>query len=322
MEGVEKASCKAQKICYNSDMELHNCKEGYGSCNDSKQLNEKDFSRKRAAFTLAEVLITLGIIGVVAAVVMPTIINDIQDRQLTAMWKKKYSEISNIYFQTREEIGGGNLCVDNKGEGYSTSISCSKIGQRARYTTLSPEFVDKFVSHLKVVDSCGKPEYGESKQCRNFTHKWIGYCNTVAARGYYTSLKQNKTLKGSTTSTSCNTAGGLYTGWDMAHKAVLLADGSVIYFGGHATGIISVDVNGFSKGPNVVGRDVFAVMVNEDWAKPLGAEGTFNTGANGTTCECSKDYGLESGQGFMGSSDLLNGQVLSGTCCSATKLSK
>ncbi len=143
-------------------------------------------------FTLAEVLITLGIIGIVASITLTTLINDMQDRQLTAMWKKKYSEISNIYNIVKEEIGE-DFCIDNKS---------------------------------------GK------------------------------------------------------------------------------------------KGPNVVGRDVFAVMLNEDWAKPLGADGTFNTSANGKTCECSKNYGLESAQGFLGSSNLLDGRMLSGTCCSAVKLQK
>ena len=38
---------------------------------------------KQAAFTLAEVLITLGIIGVVAAVTMPIIVANIQDRVRT-----------------------------------------------------------------------------------------------------------------------------------------------------------------------------------------------------------------------------------------------
>lgn len=273
----------------------------------------------RLAFTLAEVLITLGIIGVVASITMTTIIPKIQDRQYTAMWKKKYSEISNIYYQVREEMGGGNICVETK-TGYINSTKCSKVPQWARYTTLSPEFVEKFVSHLNVVDSCGHPEYGESKECSNYYFKWIGYCDKVSAGGYYGSLIQNKGQKGSTRSTSCESAGGLYTGWEMSRKAVLLADGSVIYFGGHTTGFISVDVNSFGKGPNVLGRDLFAVMVNEDWAKPLGAEGTYNTGRNPYPCKCSKDYGVESGQGFLGSSDLLNGSMLSGACCSAIKL--
>ena len=48
-------------------------------------LNKKIFiknlvkSQRYAGFTLAEVLITLGIIGVVAAMTIPTLMNNIQD---------------------------------------------------------------------------------------------------------------------------------------------------------------------------------------------------------------------------------------------------
>ncbi len=50
--------------------------------------------RKFNAFTLAEVLITLGIIGVVAAMTMPTLINSTQGAQYKAAYKKALSAIS------------------------------------------------------------------------------------------------------------------------------------------------------------------------------------------------------------------------------------
>ena len=49
---------------------------------------------KRFGFTLAEVLITLGIIGVVAAMTMPTLINSTQGAQYKAAYKKALSAIS------------------------------------------------------------------------------------------------------------------------------------------------------------------------------------------------------------------------------------
>jgi len=49
---------------------------------------------KRFGFTLAEVLITLGIIGVVAAMTMPTLINATQGAQYKAAYKKALSAIS------------------------------------------------------------------------------------------------------------------------------------------------------------------------------------------------------------------------------------
>src|SRR5574344_448018 len=49
---------------------------------------------KRFGFTLAEVLITLGIIGVVAAMTMPTLMNATNGAQFKAAYKKALSAIS------------------------------------------------------------------------------------------------------------------------------------------------------------------------------------------------------------------------------------
>lgn len=48
------------------------------------------------AFTLAEVLITLGIIGVVAAMTLPSVINSTKNKQLEAAFKKQYSQITKV----------------------------------------------------------------------------------------------------------------------------------------------------------------------------------------------------------------------------------
>lgn len=52
--------------------------------------------KRKNAFTLAEVLITLGIIGVVAAMTLPTLINTTNNKQLEAQLKKTYSELNQI----------------------------------------------------------------------------------------------------------------------------------------------------------------------------------------------------------------------------------
>jgi len=49
--------------------------------------------RTVAGFTLAEVLITLLIIGVVASIVVPALISDTQDAELHTAWRKAYSNI-------------------------------------------------------------------------------------------------------------------------------------------------------------------------------------------------------------------------------------
>lgn len=48
------------------------------------------------AFTLAEVLITLGVIGIVAAMTIPTLLNKTNDEEYRAGLKKAYSELSQV----------------------------------------------------------------------------------------------------------------------------------------------------------------------------------------------------------------------------------
>ena len=49
------------------------------------------------AFTLAEVLITLGIIGVVAAMTLPTLIQEQNNKALEAAFKKSYANLNNAF---------------------------------------------------------------------------------------------------------------------------------------------------------------------------------------------------------------------------------
>ena len=66
-----------------------------------------------AAFTLAEVLITLGIIGVVAAMTMPTLINNINKKHWITGYKKAFSELSQIHQLLNSETGGSYMAKCN-----------------------------------------------------------------------------------------------------------------------------------------------------------------------------------------------------------------
>lgn len=55
------------------------------------------------AFTLAEVLITLGIIGVVAAITIPALMNNIQDAQYKTAYKKAFSVLTQALQQTAND---------------------------------------------------------------------------------------------------------------------------------------------------------------------------------------------------------------------------
>ena len=62
-------------------------------------------SKKINAFTLAEVLITLGVIGVVAAMTLPTLIQNYQKKQTVVQLKKAYSELSQAISMAQKDFG-------------------------------------------------------------------------------------------------------------------------------------------------------------------------------------------------------------------------
>ncbi len=64
---------------------------------------------RRVAFTLAEVLITLGIIGVVAALTIPSIIHKYKSIVLQNQLKKSYSNIQQAVLFMKEDLGIDNL---------------------------------------------------------------------------------------------------------------------------------------------------------------------------------------------------------------------
>ena len=83
--------------------------------------------RKRAAFTLAEVLITLAIIGVVAALTIPTLVQKYKERETVTRVKEFYSVFSQAYQLAILEHGtfdqwnlGNTVRIDN--EDGSTSL--------------------------------------------------------------------------------------------------------------------------------------------------------------------------------------------------------
>lgn len=67
----------------------------------------KDHIINKKAFTLAEVLITLGIIGVVAALTMPALIANYQKKETVTKLKKFYSVMSQAI--TRSELANENV---------------------------------------------------------------------------------------------------------------------------------------------------------------------------------------------------------------------
>ena len=65
----------------------------------------KLYVKRKIAFTLAEVLITLGVIGVVAAMTLPTLIFNYQKKVVANRLKQTYSLIYQSIEKSKAEYG-------------------------------------------------------------------------------------------------------------------------------------------------------------------------------------------------------------------------
>ena len=79
---------------------------------------------RKSAFTLAEVLITLAIIGVVAAMTIPTLISDYQEKVTVTKVKKMYSTLANAY--SMYVINNGEVSAEWTAEGAKTVFEAFK----------------------------------------------------------------------------------------------------------------------------------------------------------------------------------------------------
>lgn len=231
-------------------------------------------------FTLSEVLITLGIIGIVAAITIPTIISNTQDKQNIVHWRKMYSAINQAFIQTIQE--GYVPCPIN-----SYNRSCDEILAWPRHTEMDITFIEKMADKFNISEVC------TSAECH--------HNGTVWAPDYY---RRYNTL-----------AGGKVASYNLSTYRVRLATGELIMFGGtHGGPWISVDVDGFGKGKDTVGKDLFIIKVYDKFLRPMGAQNTYGTNEFPNGCGCSKDIG-EKTSSYI--SDTAGQGVVSGACCSA-----
>ena len=111
---------------------------------------------KKSGFTLAEVLITLGVIGVVAAITIPSLIQKQTERATITKLKKEYSIMSNALMNAISEYGAPEhweeVITYKNGENEEVERNTSGIYLITKY--------------LKVVENCGF----EAKGC--FAHRY------------------------------------------------------------------------------------------------------------------------------------------------------
>lgn len=200
-----------------------------------------------SAFTLAEVLITLAIIGVVAAITIPTLMNKISDAETTAKLKKEYSILSQAAMNAANENGGSlaNACAAD-----SDSIC----------------FGNLFKPYLKTVKYC--PGDG-TKDCWHKSGEFYFFDDTPIDQnwsGYITVILSDGTLISFTgLNANCVSAP------DEIYKATSFC------------GYSYVDINGFKK-PNTLGKDIFEFKYTPNSVIPSGSPQITKDATFGNAC--------------------------------------
>ena len=205
----------------------------------------------KVAFTLAEVLITLGIIGVVAAMTLPSLIQNYQKKALATQTQKFYSTMSQAVKQYMADYGVDDLRnTPLAGDNYEDWASPEAIASIRDFAT----------KYLKVVKECNPSNEDDNN------------CFAPVYRKWDNSIPDGENTHSFTTS------------WYPSRRDYVLADGSVItigYWGNkELPGPIElyVDVNG-KKGPNRVGYDL--------WNMTIFYDGVIDE--SGVTPECRKE---------------------------------
>ena len=99
-------------------------------------LKSSHFSLKSAAFTLAEVLVTLGIIGVVSAMTVPTLMQNYQRQSYVTQLHKVYNEMSQGFQQMMTDRNALNL-------------------KETGLLNTTEQATETFKNYFKVVQDCG-----------------------------------------------------------------------------------------------------------------------------------------------------------------------
>ncbi len=195
-------------------------------------------SSKKVAFTLAEVLITLGIIGVVAAMTIPTLISNYNEKQTVTKLKKVYSTLNQAYTMATIENDVG------------TKWETASMPETTQTDILTFE---KFEPYLKVTEKCL-----DAEGC--FANAMYTTLSGKNHSNFYTEKRHAKFVLSDGTSVLFYNYGNTYK--TKSTKYGFPADNPVF-------GAIVIDING-TKGPNVNGKDTFSFIFTNNGIKPNG----------------------------------------------------
>ena len=202
---------------------------------------------RRVGFTLAEVLITLGIIGIVSAMTIPTLLNNYRQKVLDKQFVQTYSLLSQNLLLTQSQYDYIPKCYYG-GNGMPT--------QRTGCT----EFFNIFFNNLKVTKKCANkafengciPEYNGIDDVYEQENP-----NTIIPDGYDS--------YGEYASVGCN----YYRKNYIQNNTTVynLSNGNIIFlYNNGYLPTITFDINGHQE-PNKWGHDLFSINISYDGNK-------------------------------------------------------
>lgn len=220
-------------------------------CNNlfNKRLGE---SRRYISMNLSELLITIGIIGVVAAFLFPIVSNSYWDFYQKNQFRKVYSELSNLLIKIRADVGYTPRCygwLQNPYLGralicktYDEYGSCTKVAFADDGSSLPNDYDGP-------IDECKSVFY---PALANST-KIIKYCSSKAYNNGCITQYNSAPGKNQTS---------IYGSISIANSpAYIFADGSTMVVVHGSYPWIFVDINGAKK-PNKWGWDLFYFSIN------------------------------------------------------------
>ncbi len=222
---------------------------------------------------MAEVLITLAIIGVVAALTIPSVVKNYQETVLKTQFKKTYSTLQRGITQTQVDMGykpdcylwdknpyGGSVCAErNPSTGYCIKYTMSDGSARPSDIDGPSRDCVAFKEQLRKTLNVGK-------LCTN--KALAGGC-VPDYKGLDMVYKDNN--EGATD----YDAGGFCDNGNWSKNTIennkevwVLADGTIIMQGWRPPVVLAVDINGYKK-PNRWGYDIFPFYVRGNLNSPL-----------------------------------------------------
>lgn len=195
-----------------------------------------------SAFTLAEVLITLSIIGVVAAIAIPSTIKSFQEIQYKTTFKKVFSDLNTTTLKMK---------ADNNG-----LLSSALSDSGGVYSANSMR--DAYLEYMPAAKTCNS---GVAPEPCFTASNYLLLDGTDSP--FAPSTAQSKVILQNGAALAFTLANSACTGTMNAHV-------------GTYCGQITIDVNN-TKGPHTYGRDIFIVRVTQNGVYPDGSYG-FNVG--------------------------------------------